>query len=63
MMDEFICWPKPYFLLSATCDEILSWMIESWMEIHLVRATTRNIGLLQGMMSDGWVHTVTAVGN
>ena len=29
MMDEFICWPKPYLLLSATCFEILSWMIEN----------------------------------
>ena len=36
MMDEFICWPKPYVLLSATCDEILSWLIEIWMKIHLV---------------------------
>jgi hypothetical protein len=24
----FIYWPKPYLLLSTTCDEILSWMIE-----------------------------------
>ena len=31
--DEFIHWPKPYLLLSATCDEILSWMIEIWMKI------------------------------
>ena len=28
MIDDFIHWPKPYLLLSATCDEILSWMIE-----------------------------------
>ena len=28
MMDEFIHWPKPYLLLLATCDEILSWMFE-----------------------------------
>ena len=26
---------NPYLLLSATCDEILSWMIESWMEKSL----------------------------
>ena len=30
-----ICWSKPYVLLSATCDEILSWMIEIWMEESL----------------------------
>ena len=35
MMDEFICWPKPYLLLSPTCDEILSWMIKIWMKNHL----------------------------
>ena len=28
MMDKFINCPKPYLLLSGTCDEILSWMIE-----------------------------------
>jgi hypothetical protein len=28
MMDEFIHWAKPELLLSTTCDEILSWMIE-----------------------------------
>ena len=31
-MDEFIRWPTPYLLLVATCDEILSWMIEIWRE-------------------------------
>ena len=36
MMDEFIHWPKPYLLLSPTCDEILSWMIEIWMKSNLV---------------------------
>ena len=35
-MDECIHWPKPYLLSSATCDEILSWMIEIWMKSHLV---------------------------
>ena len=25
--------PKPYLLLSATCNEILSWIIEIWREI------------------------------
>ena len=35
-MDEFIHWPKPYLHLSATCDEILSWMIEIWTKNHFV---------------------------
>ena len=35
-MDEFIDWPEPYLLLSTSCDEILSWMIEIWMKICLV---------------------------
>ena len=36
MMDEFIHWPKPYHLLSSTCDKTLSRMIEIWMKNHLV---------------------------
>ena len=36
MMGEFIHWPEPCLLLSATRDEILSWMIEIWMKCHLV---------------------------
>jgi hypothetical protein len=32
MMDELIHQPKPYLLLSTTSDEIVSWMIEIWME-------------------------------
>ena len=35
-MAEFVHWPKPYLLLSATCDEILSRMSEIWMQIHFV---------------------------
>ena len=35
-MIEFIHWPKPYLLLSETCDELLSWMIEIWMKIYFV---------------------------
>jgi hypothetical protein len=27
MMDELTLNPKPYLLMSATCDETLSWMI------------------------------------
>jgi hypothetical protein len=41
-MDEFIRWPKPYLLLSATCDEILSWVIEIWIENHLVNDNNCN---------------------
>ena len=47
MMDEFIQWRKPYLLLSATCDEILSWMIECWMKNHLVSDSNYNIVNLQ----------------
>ena len=41
-MDEFIQWPKPYLLFSTTCDEILSWMIEIWMQKHLIRDNNCN---------------------
>ena len=34
--------PKPYLLLSATCDERLSRMIEIWMRNHLVRGSKCN---------------------
>jgi hypothetical protein len=36
MTDKFIRWPKPYLLLSTTCDEIASWMVEIWMKKHSV---------------------------
>ena len=36
MLDEFIHWLKPYLLLSATSDEILSWMIEFWLKHHSI---------------------------
>jgi hypothetical protein len=42
-MDDFIHWPKPYPLLSATCDEISSWMNQIWMENHLVSDNNYNI--------------------
>ena len=52
---EFIHWPKPYLSLSATCDEILSWMIEMWMRDYLVSDSYCNIvnpqKELQGMRS------------
>ena len=59
-MDEFIQWPKPYLLFSTTCDEILSWMIEIWMQKHLIRdnnCNTENLitpppQILQGMTNN-----------
>ena len=27
---------NPYLLLSATCDDMSSWMIESWMKIYFL---------------------------
>ena len=42
MMDEFIHWLKPYLLLSATCDEMLSWVIEIGMKNHLVSDSNCN---------------------
>jgi len=58
MMDEFILWPKPYILLSTTCDEVLSWMIEIWMRHRLVSGNNRNTinlkspNFLQGMTNN-----------
>ena len=65
MMEEFIRWPKPYLLLSATYHETLSWMIGNWMNFHLVsddicktvifnppqntRGMTNNVGLTFGV--------------
>ena len=37
-MDEFIHWLKSYVLLPTTRDEMLLWMIEIWMQNHLVSA-------------------------
>jgi hypothetical protein len=34
---------KPYLLLSATCDETLSRMVEIWMQNHLVSDGNCNI--------------------
>ena len=42
MMDELIHWSKPCLLLSATCGEILSWLIEIWMKVHLVSDSSCN---------------------
>ena len=47
MMDPFIHWPNPYLLLSTTCDEILSWMIEIWMNIHSVSDGNCNTNIPQ----------------
>jgi hypothetical protein len=39
--------PKPYLLLSAICNEILSWMIGIWMKIYTVSDISCNIVVLQ----------------
>ena len=38
---------KPCLLLSATCDGILSWMIEIWMKIYLVSKSSCNTATLR----------------
>jgi hypothetical protein len=38
---------NPNLLLLATCDKILSWMIEIWMENHLVSDSNCNAVNLQ----------------
>ena len=40
---------KPYLLVSATCDEILSYMIENWMKIPLVSDSYINTVSLQSL--------------
>ena len=47
MKDEFIHRSKSYLLLSATCDEILSWIIQIWMKNHLVTDSDCNTVNLQ----------------
>ena len=42
VLDEFIHWPKPYLLLSTTCDAILSWMMEIEMKIQLISGNNCN---------------------
>ena len=53
-MDEFIHWPKPFRLLSATCDEILSWMIGIWMKHHSVSVSNCDTVDLYGWMNIQW---------
>ena len=36
-MDEFIPLAKTYLFLLATCDGILSWMIENWMKFFFYK--------------------------
>ena len=43
LMDELIHWLELYLLSSTTCDELLWWMIEIWMKIHLVSDSNCNI--------------------
>ena len=47
MKDEFIHWPKSYLLLSPTCDDMLSWMIEFWIKNHLLSDSKYNTINLQ----------------
>ena len=42
VIDEFFGWPKPCLLLSATCDEILSWMVGIWTKNHLLSNSNCN---------------------
>ena len=49
MMDEFVHWPKPYLLLSATSDEIMSWMTGTWMKTHLVSDINCNVVNLESL--------------
>ena len=42
MIVSVMYWPKPYLLLSATCDKILLWMIGIWMENHVVSDSNCN---------------------
>jgi hypothetical protein len=58
MMDGFIHWPNPNLLVSTTCDEVLSWMIEIWMKNRFVSDSHCNIVFynapkkLQGMTNN-----------
>ena len=45
MMDVFIHWPTPDLLLSKTCDEIVSWMIEICMKNNLVTSNCNTVKL------------------
>ena len=52
-MHKFVHSPKPYLLLSTSCDKILSWMIEFWMKIYNTKSKTPpKIFFLQGMTSN-----------
>ena len=42
MVHEFVHWPKPYLLMSATYDEILSWIAETWMKNYLISDSNCN---------------------
>ena len=49
MMDELIRWPKtlPSHVVASTRDEMLTWMIEIWMEIYLASDSDCNTVTLQ----------------
>ena len=52
MMDEFMYWPKPSLLLSATCGEKVAWMIDFWMESHWVSDSNGDTLILQSQQND-----------
>ena len=52
MVDEFIRWPKPYLLSWATCDEILSWMIEISNDKYAKLQKFNSSKILQGMANN-----------
>jgi hypothetical protein len=59
MMNEFIHWLTPYLLLSSTCDEMLSWMIEVWMNNQLVSDVNCNtINIVSPPKSQGMTNNV-----
>jgi hypothetical protein len=43
MMDDFIHHPNPCLLLLATCDAMLSWVVEIWMKKHFISDSNCNI--------------------
>jgi hypothetical protein len=50
MVNEFIHWPKSYFLLSPTCDEVYSWVIGIWMKIYSTKGNNCNTANLSSQI-------------
>ena len=49
---------KPYLLLSATFDEILSWMIEIWMQNQLIIDSNCNTANLYSKKLQGMTNNI-----